>query len=60
MVIGMVLGFVLVLFIASFSLLKSTKVQDKETAEKINNKFLLVWIAIIVITTLGLVLYYFG
>lgn len=60
MVIGMVLGFVLVLFIASFSLLKNTKVQDKETAEKINNNFLLVWIAIIVITTLGLVLYYFG
>lgn len=60
MVIGMVLGFVLVLFIASFSLLKNTKVKDKETAEKINNNFLLVWIAIIVITTLGLVLYYFG
>lgn len=60
MVLAIILGFLVVLFIASYSLLKNTKVKDKETEERVNRNFVIVWSIIIVISVVGVFLYYFS
>lgn len=60
MVLAIILGFLVVLFIASYSLLKNTKVKDKETEERVNRNFVIVWSIIIVISVVGIFLYYFS